>query len=44
MKTKFKEIEHKGYYELNINGINLGLFERSELRQLIEELDNLIHH
>ena len=32
----------KDYYELDVKGINLGIFERSELRHLIEVIDNKI--
>ena len=32
----------KDHYELDVKGINLGIFERSELRHLIEVIDNTI--
>ena len=31
----------KDHYELDVKGINLGIFERSELRHLIEVIDNI---
>ena len=33
---------NKDHYELDVKGINLGIFERSELRYLIEVIDNVI--
>ena len=36
-----KEV-NKDHYELDVKGINLGIFERSELRHLIEVIDNII--
>jgi len=32
----------KDYYDLNINGVKLGTWERSQLRELIEIVDNII--
>ena len=37
-----KETERKDYYKFLINGVNLGEWERSELRYLIEVVDNKI--
>jgi|TARA_R110000803_G_scaffold207364_1_gene275260 hypothetical protein len=39
--TELKPI-HKDHYTLIINGMIVGTFERSQLRQLIEEIDNTI--
>lgn len=30
------------YYDLSINGVKLGTWERSQLRQLIQDIDNVI--
>jgi hypothetical protein len=30
------------HYTLSINGVKLGVWERSQLRQLIEDIDNVI--
>lgn len=32
----------KDHYLLSINGVKLGTWERSQLRQLIEDIDNVI--
>jgi len=42
-KFKIEESEEKDYYILTVSGVNLGRFERSELRYLIETLDNAIN-
>lgn len=42
INTDLKPTEHKDYYELSINGVKLGTWERSQLRQLIEDIDNVI--
>ena len=34
----------KDHYSLTINFINLGTFERSEIRHIIEQLDKLANH
>ena len=34
--------DKKDYYNLNINGVILGEWERSQIRDLIEKLDNII--
>ena len=44
INTELKKTEHKNYFELTINGVKLGTWEQSQVRQLIEDLDNLIHH
>ena len=36
------ENDAKDYYDLNINGVVLGAWERSDLRHLIQEIDNII--
>jgi len=38
---KIEQIE-KDYYIITISGVNLGKFERSEVRHLIETFDNII--
>ena len=42
INTQIKPTENKDYYELSINGVKLGVWERSQLRQLIEDVDNVI--
>ena len=42
INTDLKPTEHKDYYALSINGVKLGTWERSQLRQLIEDIDNVI--
>ena len=32
----------KDHYDLRVNGVSFGIFERSQLRQLIQEIDNEI--
>lgn len=32
----------KDYYDLRINGVSFGEFERSDLRHIIETIDNAI--
>ena len=44
IKTELKKTETPDYYELCINCDKLGIWEQSQVRQLIEDLDNLIHH
>ena len=41
MQPIIKKVD-KDHYELDVKGINLGIFERSELRHLIEIIDNTI--
>ena len=41
MQPKIKQV-NKDHYELDVKGVNLGIFERSELRHLIEVIDNTI--
>ena len=38
---ELKEV-HKDHYQLFLNGANTGIWERSELRHLIEVIDNTI--
>ena len=40
--TEIRPSEKKDHYHLNINGVVLGEWERSQLRQLIGVLDNAI--
>lgn len=42
--TELKPTDHKDYFKLTINSVDLGLWEQSQVRQLIEDLDILIHH
>ena len=39
---EIREAEKKDYFDLKINGVILGSWERSALRQLIETVDNAI--
>jgi len=41
MKVKHIEVE-KEVYAIWVNDINLGLVEKSNLRHLLEQLDNII--
>lgn len=44
MRTfKIEKAKEKDYYVLTVSGVNLGRFERSELRYLIETIDNTIN-
>ena len=42
-RFKIEEAKEKDHYILTISGVNLGRFERSELRYLIETIDNNIN-
>jgi hypothetical protein len=42
INIEVKESERKDYYKFLINGVNLGEWERSDLRHLIEVIDNKI--
>ena len=42
INIEVKETERKDYYKFLINGVNLGEWERSDLRHLIEVIDNKI--
>tara|TARA_R100001198_G_scaffold14860_1_gene7077 strand:- start:1043 stop:1177 length:135 start_codon:yes stop_codon:yes gene_type:complete len=42
INIEVKDTERKDYYKFLINGVNLGEWERSELRYLIEVVDNKI--
>ncbi len=42
MYVNIRDTDRKDYYKLIINGDNLGEWERSELRHLIEVIDNKI--
>lgn len=44
IKTDLNKTEHDGHYKMSINGVDLGVWEKSQVRQLIEDLDNMIHH
>lgn len=41
--VKIKETANKDYYKLTINGFLMGVFERSDIRYMIEQLDNAIN-
>lgn len=41
IKTDLKPV-HKDHFQLSINGMIIGVFERSQLRQLIGDIDNEI--
>ena len=41
IKPIIKQVD-KDHYELDVKSIKLGIFERSELRHLIETIDNAI--
>ena len=42
VNIEVRETDRKDYYKFLINGVNLGEWERSELRHLIEVIDNKI--
>ena len=42
INIELKNSERKDYYKFLINGVNLGEWERSDLRHLIEVIDNKI--
>jgi hypothetical protein len=42
INIEVKDSERKDYYKFLINGVNLGEWERSDLRYLIEVIDNKI--
>ncbi len=42
VNIEVRDTERKDYYKFLINGVNLGEWERSELRHLIEVIDNKI--
>ena len=42
--TELKKTDHEGYYRIIINGVDLGIWEKSQIRQLVGDLDVLIHH
>lgn len=42
INIEIKDTERKDYYKLVINGVKLGEWEKSELRYLIEKIDNKI--
>ncbi len=42
INIELKNTDKKDYYKFLINGVNLGEWERSELRHLIEVIDNKI--
>jgi len=42
INIELKNTDKKDYYKFLINGVNLGEWERSELRYLIEVIDNKI--
>lgn len=42
VNIEVRDTERKDYFKFLINGVNLGEWERSELRHLIEVIDNKI--
>ena len=42
MYIELKPTERKDYFKFSINGVKIGYWERSELRHLIETIDNKI--
>tara|TARA_R110000772_G_scaffold72323_2_gene157788 strand:- start:14 stop:148 length:135 start_codon:yes stop_codon:yes gene_type:complete len=40
--TKVEETSNEDYYKLTIDGVELGTYERSQLRQIIGSIDNVI--
>jgi hypothetical protein len=40
--TIIEETNKEDYYKLTINRIEIGVFERSQLRQIIGDIDNAI--
>ena len=42
VNIEVRDTERKDYYKFLINGVNLGEWERSELRHSIETIDNKI--
>lgn len=42
MKVEIEKTNEKDHYKLSINNTKLGTFERSELRHIIQEIDNEI--
>ena len=40
------EIKELGndYWQIKVNGVDFGTWEKSQIRELIETLDNAIHH
>lgn len=40
--VNLKETNTEDYYELSVNGVKLGVWERSQLRSLIQQIDNVI--
>ena len=42
INIEIKNTDRKDYFKFNINGVKLGEWERSDLRHLIEVIDNKI--
>ena len=42
VNIEVKKADRKDYFKFNINGVKLGAWERSDLRHLIEVIDNKI--
>lgn len=40
---ELKEVA-RDYWQIKINGVDFGTWEKSQIRDLIETLDNAIHH
>lgn len=44
VKTELKKTTSEDHFHLFVNGVDLGVWEQSQLRQHIEDIDNIIHH
>jgi len=42
LNVKLKKTHRNDYFSLEINDVVIGIFERSQLRHLIEKVDNAI--
>ena len=42
LNVEIKKTHRNDYFSLEINGVVIGIFERSQLRYLIEKVDNAI--
>jgi hypothetical protein len=40
--TSVKPTEKKDHFQIHLNGLDLGVWERSQVRQFIQDLDNAI--
>lgn len=42
INLEFKKTDKKDHFKMVLNGVDLGIWERSQVRQLISQLDNKI--